>query len=208
MKKKIGYYLLVLLLLFFIFLTITVISGKLLDKGYTYEGKKGDYRIDVSKIGNVTLYSAHVKKDNVEYIYHFRNKPEDLKNVYLEDNLLEKINRPQGVRNVYVTRDIEINVQTNNDVILAGAPFEAILGSADYSMYQIPLKNAYTTRIDERIPKITCKNVSPVDAVIYMRLGNETKVYSENECIIVQGTDADTLIKAGEKLGYYLIGAY
>ena len=208
MKRKVVFYALVFLLLFLIGFTATVIINKILDKGYTYEGKKGEYRIDVSKIGNVTIYSAHVEKGNIEYIYHFRNKPEELKNIYLEDNLLDKINRPKGVRNVYVTRDIEINKQTDNNVIIAGAAFEAILGTADYSLYQIPLKNAYTTREDTKTPKITCKNVSPVDAVIYMKLANETKVYSENDCIIVQGIDSNTLIKAGEKLGYYLIGIY
>ena len=208
MKNKILFYTLVSVLLFLLGFTITLISQKLLDKGYTYDGDKGQYRIDVSKIGNVTIYSPHVKKDNVEYIYHFRNKPENLKDISLEDNLLEKINRPNGVRNVYVTRDIEINEQTDNDVIIAGAAFEAILGTTDYGIYQIPIKNAYTTRVGEKIPKITCLNVSPFDTVIYMKLGNETKVYSDNDCVIVQGNDGDTLIKAGEKLGYYLIGVY
>ena len=67
MKRKVVFYALVFLLLFLIGFTATVIINKILDKGYTYEGKKGDYRIDVSKIGNVTIYSAHVEKGNIEY---------------------------------------------------------------------------------------------------------------------------------------------
>ena len=145
MKKKTLLFILLLIVLFIASFAITSIVIKLIDKGYNYEGKSGSYRIDVDKIENITIYSAHVKRHNIEYIYRFRNKPEDLETIYLEEELIKKLNRPRGLNILYVTRDKDLGNKTNDDVLIAAEAFEAVLGTNDYGMYQIRIRNAYTT---------------------------------------------------------------
>ncbi|MEK7060956.1 MAG: hypothetical protein AAB931_00365, partial [Patescibacteria group bacterium] len=44
--------------------------------------------------------------------------------------------------------------------------------------------------------------VSNTGAVILLKLGEENKVYSEGECIVIEGKNTDGLIKSGEKLEF------
>src|SRR3989344_8166497 len=141
--------------------------------------------------------------------YNFRNKPEDLEELYLEEGVIDKLNRPKGLNLIYVTRDPDLGNKTDNDVLIAAAGFEPILGTHDYSMYQVRIRNAYTKRIYPNTPKIDCRDVSATDAVILMKLGEEERVYTnENECIIIEGTDGKSLIRSAEKFGYHLIGVF
>ena len=206
--KKILLFIFSLIVLFLLGFTAATIISKSMDDGYNYKSKNGEYRIDVTQIENITIYSPHVKRYNTEYIYRFRNKPEDLENLDLEEGIMNKLNRPSGLNLIYVTRDQDLNEKADNNVILAVAAFEPILGNEDYGLYQVKIKNVYTTQAKD-IPAVTCKGVSATDAVIYLKIGNETRVYSEdNGCVIIQGRNGDELIKAAEKFGYHLIGMF
>ena len=57
----------------------------------------------------------------------------------------------------------------------------------------------FTTAV-EGYTKITCADATNVTKVINFRLGNETRVYSEGGCMIVEGTDYDSMIKASDKV--------
>jgi hypothetical protein len=65
----------------------------------------------------------------------------------------------------------------------------------------IGLKTDYgfTTEVDG-YTKITCADATNVTKVIDLRIGNETRVYSEGDCMIVEGTDYDSMIKASDKV--------
>lgn len=207
--RKAIIFLFALIALFLASFTVTKLVINWLDEGYNYQGKNGEYRIDVRTVGNITIYSPHVKRYNVEYIYNFRNRPEDLEDLYLEESIIDKLNRPKGLNLIYVTRDPDLGNKTDNDVLIAAAGFEPILGTYDYSMYQVRIRNTYTKRIDPKIPKIDCRDVSATDAIILLKLGEEERVYTdENECIIIEGTDGKSLIRSAEKFGYSLIGVF
>lgn len=182
-----------------------------LGTSYDYQGEKGIYKIDKNKVFNIEVYSIHVTADGMEYIYSFRNHPSDLGEVSLEPNLIEKLNRPEGVKNLYVTRDLNLGEKTNHYDVVAASTFEQILGTGKAGLYRLNLKNAYTN-YKEGFPEITCNDVANDNhtAVIYLRLGSGNKVYSNKnyDCVIIEGKDADGLIKAGERFGYYLLGVF
>lgn len=47
-----------------------------------------------------------------------------------------------------------------------------------------------------------CENATNLTRVIRMELGNETKVYGKDKCIIVEGYDYINMIKAADKLAF------
>lgn len=208
-KTDLGlYWLIGLIVLVILVIVFYNIGRNLGSEKYNYHGKNGEFFIDKETISNTDIFYTHVFVNGQEYIYPFRNHPEDLEGVYLGEDLQSKLNRPKGTRFLYVTRDFELSENTKNQDVIAAAGFEQILGTGKVGLYRINLLNTYTTKYRDDIPKVICSNVDDGVAVIYLRLASETKVYSEGDCIVIQGEDAEDLIKAGEKFGYYLLGVF
>lgn len=209
--KKIDlglYWLIGLIVLIILVIVFYNIGRNLGPEKYNYQGKNGEFFIDKETISNINIYYTHVFVDGQEYIYPFRNHPEDLEGVYLEEGLQSKLNRPKGTKFLYVTRDFNLGENTKNQDVIAAAGFEQILGTGKVGLYRVNLLNTYTTKHGDDTPEIKCSDVDEDTAVIYLRLASETKVYSEGDCVVIQGEDAKDLIKAGEKFGYYLLGVF
>ncbi len=170
---------------------------------YNYQGKSGIYEITKSKVSNVIFYSITVNARDITYIYSFRNHPEDLEEIYLEQDLYSKI---KG-KNVYVVKDLELDNMTNRDSLIAAANFEQVLGGAE-GIYNVNISNTYTSFSRKTLPVVNCSNVTINTAVIYLKIGDESKVYSENGCIIIQGRGGNGLLMAAEKFAYYLLGVF
>ena len=115
-----------------------------------------------------------------------RNDPREIENMTFEVN--ESFWR--GMRGLLITTDVNY---TSLATIAAGeiGSFVGLIGvEADYG---------FTTEIGG-YPTITCADATNVTKVIDIRLGNETKVYSEGDCMIVEGVDYDSMIKASDKV--------
>ena len=174
---------------------------------YNYQGKSGNYEITKSKVSDIIFYSISVFSDNTKYIYSFRNHPKDLEDVYLDPNLDSKMNRPGGLKIIYITRDVELYNETNRDSLIAAANFEQVLGGTE-GIFKMNMTNTYTTFFRNDLPVITCSNVTDTTAVIYLKLGEESKVYTEGDCVVIQGRGGSGLIRAAEKFAYYLLGVF
>ena len=174
---------------------------------YNYEGNEGEYNIGKSKVGDVIFYHISVFYNDHEYIYSFRNHPKDLEYISLEPNLFTKINRPGSLKTLFVTRDIELANMTNSDSVLAAVSFEQIL-TGEYAIYDLRLTNTYTTKVRDDLSVIDCNSVNNNIAVIYIKIGEEEKIYSDGDCIIIQGRGGEGLIRASEKFAYYLLGVF
>ena len=66
-------------------------------------------------------------------------------------------------------------------------------------LYNIPTRGAFSYFNGDN-PYVTCEGATKNKAVILLKLSDKTEVYSEGECIIVQGTDEDEIIKAATRL--------
>src|SRR3989338_6696725 len=71
-----------------------------------YEGPGGSYRVDIIRRGSSVDYYLHTFINNKEYIVPFRKSPTDVANVSMESTIAEKLERPQGIKTVYVTQSI------------------------------------------------------------------------------------------------------
>jgi hypothetical protein len=179
-----------------------------IDGYYNYEGATGDFLISRAKVGNLLIYQTSIFVNNQEHIFFFRNHPKDVKDIYLEPNLEINLNRPNGTQKVYVTNDKELGSITSSDSVIAAGAFEQILSEPEANIYGLHTVDVYTDAERSGNVPITCANVTRENAVIYMKLGPENKVYSENECIVIQGTNGEGLIMAAEKFAYYLLGVF
>jgi len=113
-----------------------------------------------------------------------RNDPRKL-NVSIEiGNLLDGINK------VWITVPPELSS-------------EAIIAGNDLGMFtsRISLDTEFgLTNSSTGFPEVTCANATKETRVFLTTIGNETKVYGEGECIIVQGKNYDELLKAADAL--------
>ena len=58
----------------------------------------------------------------------------------------------------------------------------------------------------ERIPLITCENTTQFVPVVDFREANDTKVFLEDGCIIINGNRETDFIRAKDKIIYTLFG--
>src|SRR3989338_6237503 len=213
-KRKIE---LIIAFLIIIIVTISLfIIFKKDSQDFVYKGEKGEYKFDIQQIGTVTFYRPHVFVGGKEYIYAFRNKPQNLEELPLESGILNKLNRQGGLKELYITKDVNLSSQIEGNVNIVTAPMASILGKTDFGIYRIRVNSAYTSfHSGEPVaPTVDCSTVNyngkvnKTVGVVYLKLGNDNKIYSEGDCIIIEGKDSDGLIKAGEKFAYHLIGVF
>lgn len=183
---------------------------------FTYEGKKGIFKFDIEQIGSVTFFRPHVLYKGKEYIYAFRNKPQDLEDISLEEGIANKLNRLGGLKDLYITKDVNLSSQIQGSVSIVVAPMISILGRSDFGIYKARVTSAYTSHHagEPVAPIVDCttvnlnEKVNKTSGVILVRLGEDNRIYSDGDCVIVEGKDTDGLIKSGEKFGYHLIGVF
>ena len=103
-----------------------------------------------------------------------------------------------SAQRIYITTDPKYPAS----VVLGGVEIAKILGN----VYEKDVKSALTKE-DNRTnaPVRTCQDIGPMIRVIELRLGNETKIFSENGCIVVQGVTPLDTIKASERLTFELL---
>ncbi len=196
-------------LVFIIFLILVVLGFYLAkiyftNKYYNYQGTNGEYSLGKSKVGNVIFYHITTFFQGKEYIYSFRNHPKDLEDLSFEPDLYNFL---KNNKITYVTGDVELGNMTSGTAVLSALSFEQIMTSQE-GIYNFNITNTYTTYVRDTLPVITCVNVSSEIGVIYLKLGEESKVYAENKCIIIQGRGGNGLLRASEKFAYSLLGVF
>lgn len=166
-----------------------------------YTNSEGtDFKLVKYKIENLTLYRINIFNG---YYYSFRNSPLDVENITVEKGVEELLNRPAGTEIVYITQDQEFLNKTSTDSLIAASEFSRILGTNDYGVFKLNVKNTFTTPTEKR-DAVTCSDVNSTTAVIYIKEG-ENRIYKEGECLIIRGT-ADDIVKVSDRFAYYLAG--
>ena len=179
---------------------------------FIYHGTNGDYRIDIQTIGNQTDYYLYAVSQNKLYLTPLRKKPQDVEPIPLEKNLLGKLQNSEGPKTVYITQDYSTPLKTGQLSIINFNELGKILGKAEYGIYKLDVHGAFTDSTNRsrelEIPQIDCANTTSKTAVIYLKLGEQNRVYSSDDCIIVEGKDTEGLTLATNKFAYYLLGVF
>jgi hypothetical protein len=151
------------------------------------------------KYNKTTFYQKNsawaTKINNVEY--QFDNFPDTLDYINVSPDVLSKIKSTFQLDLTY-----DMNDSHNQDLALAQHDIEVALTEYN-NMY---VRNAVTAANKYNLPVITCKNATAAVPVIYIRVGNETRIYSENSCIIVQGKDSLDVLRVKDRLLYGVLG--
>jgi len=114
-----------------------------------------------------------------------RNDPRNL-NISVETGTLL-----DGINKVWITMPPEIS----SDAVIAGNDLGSFTSKISLNT-SFALTKSDTQFFDQK----TCDDATKTTRVFMLDIGNETKVYSEGNCIIVHGTDYDNLIKATDAL--------
>ena len=176
------------------------------DNKYNYKNKETGQKFSFTKdkfnddltLHVLTAYSIYQGIGH-KYDVSFRNSPEELEGLFVEDDVKNKV---LSKKQLYITLDPDLK----GKAVVASVELGRIIGTADWGVFKIPTQVGTTEKTDTTYPVITCRDSSARTGVILLRLGNTTSVTSDKECVIVEGTDYDNLIKAADRLAYNLLG--
>ena len=204
-KKRLNiiiYVLIIVLIVLVVFVVVNRQSGLLTNK-YVYTNPKGeDFTFTKTKLENITFHvlTAYVEtnKGLNQYTIPFRNNPYDLEDILIEVNIKNKILNKKGI---YIT----LNPNLRSEAVIAAIEISRVIGTNDYGIFKIPTQSATTIPTNTTFPVINCNDATQDTGVILLGIGNYTRVFSNKECVIVEGDSYENLIKAADKLALHLL---
>ena len=206
-EKSLRTIIIVLLLVIALFAGFVIVKKyKESEFKFSYKGVNGEYLIEKVKFENATDYYINVYANNKAYRIPFRNSPKDLESLYLEDDIKESVINKHWI---YITQDPETAKETNQGSFIGLMEFGRLLGTTRDGIYGINTKSALTKpEGNETVTIKTCNDIDLTTGIIYLKLGDENKVYLDNACVIIQGKDEKGLIMSSEKFAYHLLGVF
>ena len=213
MKKNI----LVIIIIFILMVAGGIYLGLSLKKEsntYSYEGRNGEiFTFKITKTGNITQHVIKVViiGTNSEKLIPLDYGPKDLEDIPIEANIDQKVLGTSVAKNfIYITQDPKLPNQTNIDSFIAVQDIAKVTGTAPYSVFQIPTRAAYT--YDDNSSKfaefIDCRYANSKIGVILLKLGKENRIYSQDDCVVVEAKNGQDLRKTADKLIYVLLGVF
>lgn len=166
-------------------------------KQYSYSN--GYAVFDVVKVSDTETYITLLVGDEASpYTIVLRHDPESLEDIPVE-----------GSFHTRVYNDEEVFVTIHPDAGLTGKTTVAALEIDkvidNKYLYNIPVSSAMTVPYGE-YPVKNCADATAENTVVWLTLGSETTVYTEDYCVIVVGTDEDELIRAADRFVLTLLG--
>lgn len=159
---------------------------------YTYNNFR------VFKNPNIVGYTIIGYRGDQPYHFKIRNDPRNTENITLSPEIRNLILQKPTV---YFT----MNPNLTSKSVIAALEISQII-SRSLGIYNKETIGAITSPVENNPTiVITCDNVTKTENVILFKIGDETKVYLENNCIIVQGTDEWEIIRAADRLAYHIL---
>ncbi len=206
-NKRVFILLLAFLLIIAVFAAFAYFTSKPYNM-YYYNGfavSKVRYKVAPS----VTFHSLEFKTQDKTYNVPLRNDPRALEDIEVGDlttKWVKKTTNPNYnifADKIFLTFDPSLS---GGDLIVAGGEIVRILGREAYGVYKIPTGGAFTALTDSGTIIKKCDDATKSEGIIELRLGNKTAVYRENDCIIVEGTTYNNLIRAADRFILALLG--
>jgi hypothetical protein len=185
-------------------LTILIVgcAGINVNKSAAYMYSNGDSEFKVTKV----LFEKYVGYQ-VEYFYpnnpqpffiNLRYDPESLEDIEIDRTIFHKIKDDETI---YITINPFENLTSKTTI--AAMEIDKIIDNQYF--FNIEVKSSMTEKY-ANYPIKTCNDATKESSVIWLKLGEETKITSEENCIIVEATTEDDMIRAADRLSLYLIG--
>lgn len=150
----------------------------------------GEFEITKMKEGGYNGYVTKVfinNNQNPTYI-NTRHDPKSLEDIKIQN----------GVRESLLTKK-ELYLHINDDNLtgfttVAGIEFNNLIER----FYSIPVK--YEDN------KYSCGDVNNTVGVVVLQLGDNTEIFTKNNCVILQGKTEHDLTRASDRLVFFLLG--
>ena len=164
-----------------------------------YQYSNGEISFDVEVLNDIdTNIYFTLGSSNEPFVLNLRNDPASLEDISVTGNLASRVIGSQGV---FITIDPYTNLTSTTAI--AALEIDGVIDNK--LLYNKTVASAMTTEYLE-YPVITCDMANNDYVVIYLVLGEQTAVYSDGYCIVVEGTDEEELIRAADRLVLNLLG--
>ena len=125
----------------------------------------------------------------------FTYLPDDLGFIFVNQDVIGRLRNK-----VQIDSTSEFNDTFAEPIALA----QFQMGSTLFN-FDIFVRNGFTSE-QENFPVVTCNDASAFVPVIYFRSSNITKIYLDNNCIIVEAVSRADVIRIKDRLVYGILG--
>lgn len=174
--------------------------------GYIYFSQKvvpGTYKykdFEIQQIDEGAGISYKIKvyigDDQTPYYINTRYDPKQVEDFPAED-INDKI---IGKKQVYITIDPYENL--TGETTIAALEIDKFIDNKYF--FNTPVNSAFTKDYQNYTIK-DCNDADKETGIIWLKLGDESKIYSDRECIILQGKTQEDLIKLATLLNFKLL---
>lgn len=180
-----------------------IIAGVMLRN---YNANKYTYNnFNFYKEGN--LWQTVIEREGALTVVPFHYHPTDLESYIFEPGIEYVFSGFNGT--VFITLDPNLN----STVVKAGIQVARITGER-FDILNIPTFSAITNFPDDFVPGnetngsriITCQDADNETIVVWLKKGSVNAVYSNGNCVIIEGVDEEALVMGAEKLNYVILG--
>jgi len=177
----------------------TVIYFSDFNTSNVYQYSNGYSVFDVNVLNEVeTQILITLDESGEAYILNMRNDPLSLEDIPVTGNIYQRILNDEAM---YIV--INPNDGLSSKATIAALEIDKVIDNQFF--FNTPVYSAMTEEYGG-YPVVTCDDANDEYTVIYLGLGNETAVYVDEYCIIVEGVDEDDLIRAADRLSLHLLG--
>lgn len=150
------------------------------------------------------FWATFIEKDGmlteIPFYYHPRELEEYVHQPGLEDLLLKH----NG--SVLITLDPDLN----STAVQAAVQVSRMTGER-FNILNLPTQVGITNLPEgsagnSTYPIVTCDDADNTTVVVWLKVGMVNSLYNSGNCIIIEGTDEQQLIRGAEKLDYLLLG--
>jgi hypothetical protein len=157
---------------------------------------------------NGRFWMTEIERNNLQNAIPFYFHPRELEDIPAELNLSGKILPLTMNENASIIITLDPNLNTT--AVQAGVQISRITGER-YHILNIQTRSAITNPPANYVgnatfPLATCKDATNATLVIWLRKGMVNGIFSEGNCIVVQGKDEDELLRSAEKFTYLILG--
>ena len=189
------------IIIFFLILLIAFTSFIFIRERSKIDAVVFDYNgFDVQRVDTsaVPMYKIKIfiNQGQEAFFITMRNDPRAMEDITIEDNLKEKI----------LKKELFITMEPNATglSVIAGTEISKIIGSP--FLFNVPTHGALLRDAGNNAPVRTCNDVNETTSIIQLQIGDENKIYSEGDCVIVEANDELNLTKAADRLALTILG--
>ena len=147
---------------------------------------------------------TQVEIDHVQTTLPFYYHPTEVESINYEFGAANKVLTLPPEGRIFITLDPEDAVPK---AALAGVEISKVTGEKN-RILSIETHSASTIAEVglEEYPVVTCADANDFTVVIHMKFGETNLISTQENCIIMQATNEDALIKAADRFTYALLG--